>query len=91
MQTDTLARLEELKNNCADEKSYVKRFYHLVNAFRIIQYLNHCETVPGGKGDLVEESTKLLTELGIETSGEISARELLEIYRKIDSEVTKVS
>jgi hypothetical protein len=91
MQTDTLDRLQELKKNCADENSYVKRFYHLVNAFRIIQYLNLCETIPGGKGDLVEESTKLLTELGIKTSGEISARELLEIYRKIDSEVTKVN
>src|SRR5665647_265177 len=40
-QTETLNLLDELKKNCADMKMFTKRFYHLVNAFWIIQYLNH--------------------------------------------------
>jgi hypothetical protein len=83
-QTGTFDRLEELKKNCADRKSFVKRFFHQLNAFWIIQYLNQCETSPGGKGGLIEESCKLLKELDIEFSREISARELLEIYRNLD-------
>ncbi len=84
-QTGTLNRLIELKNNCADIKTFVKRFYHLVNAFWIIQYLNLCETTEGGKGNLLKEATTLLTKINIETTEKISARELLEIYRQLDN------
>ncbi len=84
-QTGTLDRLAELKNNCADIKTFVKRFYHLVNAFWIIQYLNLCEAGEGGKGELVEEAKKLLEELGEESGGEITVRELLAIFRQLDN------
>ena len=86
-QTGTLDRLNELKKNCADIRNFVKRFYHQVNAFWIIQYLNLSESSEGGKGDLAEEASLLLKELGIVTSVSISARELLEIFRGIDREV----
>jgi len=82
--TETLNRLDELKKNCADMKMFTRRFYHLVNAFWIIQYLNHCESRDEGKGILVEEASKLLTKLELATSGDLNARDLLEIYRKLD-------
>jgi hypothetical protein len=93
MQTGTADKLNELKKNCADVKTFTKRFYHLVNAFWIIQYLNLCESQEGGKGVLVEGATNLLTELEMETKADITARELLEIYRKLDNpaELKKVS
>jgi hypothetical protein len=84
LQTGTLDRLVQLKNNCADCKTFSKRFYHLVNAFWMIQYLNLCEPSEGGKGNLEEEAKKLLIELNIAPTGEINARELLEIYRQLD-------
>ena len=83
-QTETLNRLDELKKNCADMKMFTRRFYHLVNAFWIIQYLNQCESIEGGKGILVEEASKLLRELNVATSGDLNARDLLEIYRQLD-------
>ncbi len=83
-QTGTADRIVELKNNCADIKSFIRRFYHLVNAFWIIQYLNLCETVEGGKGDLVEEAKKLASVLNISSTGKMGTRELLEIYRLVD-------
>ncbi len=83
-QTETLNRLMELKNNCADINSFVKRFYHQVNAFWIIQYLNICEVTEGGKGNLVEEASKLLAQLTILTPGKMEARALLELFRALD-------
>jgi hypothetical protein len=88
IRTGTPDRLNELKSNCADVKNFVKRFYHQANAFWIIQYLNVCESIPGGRGDLVQESSKLLTEFNIEIPVGISPRELLEIYRKLDKRST---
>ena len=85
IQTGTLDRLAELKNNCSDIKIFMKRFYHLVNAFWIIQYLNLSKLTEGGIGNLEEEAKKLLAELNIDTSGEISARELLGIFRQLDT------
>ncbi len=79
-----LNQLEELKHNCANVKIYKKRFYHLVNAFFIIQYLNSCETAPGGKGELKEEASRLLNELQEVTSPNTTTRELLEIFRRRD-------
>ena len=81
-QTETLNRLDELKKNCADMKMFTRRFYHLINAFWIIQYLNLCESNEGGKGILVEEASKLLTELDVVTSDGMHARNLLETYRQ---------
>ncbi len=84
VQTETLNRLDELKKNCSDLKMFTRRFYHLVNAFWIIQYLNLSESRDGGKGILVEEASKLLTKLEVATSGDMNARDLLEIYRELD-------
>jgi len=84
-QTGTPDRLNELKKNCADVKIFVKRFYHQVNAFWMIQYLNLCESTEGGKGNLVAEASKLLAVLNLTTSTGITARELLEIFRQLDS------
>jgi hypothetical protein len=83
-QTETLDRLNELKKNCADVKTFTRRFYHLVNAFWIIQYLNLCESRDDGKGILVEEASRLLTKLEVAISGDMTARDLLEIYRQLD-------
>jgi hypothetical protein len=95
-QTGTADRLNELKHNCSDVKTFGKRFFHLINAFWIIQYLNLRESEPGGKGMLLEEATKLLGEMDtfkasssikeIGTTSSVSKipRELLEIFRQLD-------
>jgi hypothetical protein len=82
--SETMEKLNELKKNCADAGTFIKRFYHLVNAFWIIRYLNLCEMSENGTGSLTEEALRLLSELKIEAPHKISIRELLEIYRKLD-------
>ena len=82
--TDTLTRLVELKKNCADLKTFTRRFYHLVNAFWIIQYLNNCEKTEGGTANLVDEAHRLIIILQPDTPGELTVREMLEGYRRMD-------
>jgi hypothetical protein len=83
-QTEILNRLDELKKNCADRTMFTRRFYHLVNAFWIIKYLNNCESMEGGTGILVEEASKLLTKLEGSTVRNPNAFDLLKIYRRLD-------
>jgi len=85
IETKTIERVRELKKNCADVNSFTRRFYHEISAFWIIQYLNLCEQTDEGKGNLVEEASKLLAVIRKEPSGELSAMALLEIFRKIDN------
>jgi hypothetical protein len=84
VRTGTLDRISELKKNCANIRNFLKRFYHGVNAFWIIQYLNLNEKNPGGKGILLEETKRLLAELNIEFPGNPDPREILEIFRELD-------
>ena len=83
-QSETLIRLSELKKNCANAGSFQKRFFHEVNAFWMIQYLNLNEMNPGGRGHLTEEAFLLLKEMNMEPAGPVTPRELLEIYRNLD-------
>ncbi len=82
--TGTLPRLLELKKNCSDVRTFSKRFYHLINAFWIIQYLNNCETKAGGKENLLAEALLLLKTLQPNTPGNLTVKEMLEEYRRMD-------
>jgi hypothetical protein len=84
-ETGSIDRLNELKNNCAELRTFSRRFYHEISAFWIIRYLNQCEQTEGGKGNLMEEAIKLLTELDCKTSGKMTARTILEIFRQLDN------
>ena len=84
VRTGTLDRLSELKKNCANARNFLRRFYHEVNAFWIIQYLNLNEMNPGGRGKLLEEASLLLAELKIEFTRKPDPREMLEIFRELD-------
>jgi len=83
--TSTAELLKELKNNCGDVKTFTRRFFHKVNAFWIIQYLNLSRPTEGGKGLLLVEATRLLHEMQFAVPEKTSARQLLEIYRRLDN------
>lgn len=85
--TGTLGRLSELKKNCANSRNFMKRFYHEVNAFWIIQYLNLKESSPGGKGLLLQEASGLLAELNVKIPGNSGPREMLETFRMLDRQM----
>jgi hypothetical protein len=69
------AAIDELNENCADYKSFEKRFFTWFNAFRTLKYLNeaHLDFFP--KAPVAKEASKLLR---IEN---INPKEILEQYR----------
>ena len=80
----TLHEIAELKKNCSNFKVFEKRFFHLVNAFWIMKYLNFAHESGFAKGDLQTESGKLLYLLDIQIDSCISLEKILMLYRNID-------
>ncbi len=82
----TIQDLLELNRNCANAITFMKRFFHCINAFWILKYLNFAHEKFYCRDDLYNQSKRLLQEIGIEVPSEISARELLDCYRALDRE-----
>ena len=80
----TLNQIAELKKNCSNHKVFEKRFFHLVNAFWILKYLNFVHESDFEWGDLQAESIKLLYLFDIEIYSRMSLENILMIYRKMD-------
>lgn len=74
----------ELRRNCADAKVFEKRFFHLLNAFWILKYVNFAHVTSYVRGDLQTETINLLQNIGIQTESNISLENLLEIFRNLD-------
>jgi catechol 2,3-dioxygenase-like lactoylglutathione lyase family enzyme len=61
-----------------------KRFFHSLNAFWILKYLNFVHENFYKKDDLYGQAERLLKELGINVPVGISSRRLLNHYRVLD-------
>ena len=83
----TLDQIYELKKNCSNSKVFEKRFFHLVNAFWILKYLNFAHESGFEWGDLQTESVKLLYLFDIQISNCRSIENTLMIYRNLDKEI----
>ena len=81
---ETLKEIAELKKNCSSPKIFEKRFFHLLNAFWILKYLNFAHESVFGRGDLQTESAKLIQFINNQAYGYDSIENLLMIYRNLD-------
>jgi glycosyltransferase involved in cell wall biosynthesis len=85
--SETLKGLIELKENCSSTKSFEKRFFHLLNAFWILKYLNFAHETIIKRGKLQDEAANLLQNIGIQAGQNPSLESLLEIFRNLDRRV----
>ena len=85
----TLHEIAELKKNCSNLKVFEKRFFHLVNAFWILKYLNYAHETTFSRAELVHESVKLLHNLGIQFDNKLPIEDIIEIYRNMDKGINK--
>ena len=76
----------ELQNNCSAPEIFTKRFFHRINAFWILKFLNYSHENFFSRGELFAESTRLLRLLNMKIPNDISPEQLLEIYRSLDKE-----
>jgi glycosyltransferase involved in cell wall biosynthesis len=80
----TLHEIAELKKNCSNQRIFEKRFFHLLNAFWILKYLNFAHESGFDRGDLQGESAKLIYLINNQEDGSMSLENLLVIYRNLD-------
>lgn len=85
--SQTIEKLIELRQNCSSVKVFEKRFFHLLDAFWILKYLNSAHETYYSRGDLQAEATNLLQYIGIQTENIFTLENLLEIYRELDTRV----
>jgi hypothetical protein len=83
----TADELLELKNNCSNTKIFEKRFFHLLNAFWILKYLNFAHETFFSRRDLQTEAANLLQHIGIQVENNTSLENILEIFRNLDKRV----
>ena len=76
--------LDEINRNCSSIESFRKKFFGAFNAFKILKYLNNVHEQFIDEESIVVCAKQLLVDLGIETKGIYSAKELLEIYREYE-------
>lgn len=73
--------LDEINRNCSSIESFRKKFFGAFNAFKVLKYLNNVHEQFIDEESIVVCAKQLLIDLGVETKGIYSAKELLEIYR----------
>jgi hypothetical protein len=83
-QSEILKAILELQANCSNTITFIKRFFHRINAFWILKYLNFVHGEYFNYGDLYTESRRLLLEKGIEIDKDASPFQILEIFRNLD-------
>ena len=83
--TNFIADLNKLKANCASPDTFQKRLFHLFNAFQILKWLNFSLLNGFDKSPLLNETTKLLTDLNVLTEKRHNDPKLmLKLFRDID-------
>lgn len=87
-ESDTVKAIMELQANCSNAITFVKRFFHRINAFWILKYLNFVHNKYFNRGDLYNESCRLLLKKGIEIPQNALPIQILELFRNLDRDIS---
>jgi len=79
-----IVQLSELKENCSSAQVFEKRFFHVLNAFWILKYLNYAHETSISRSELVKESVNLLHNIGIQVDNNSPIEEILQVFRNSD-------
>jgi hypothetical protein len=80
----TVKEFLDLQSNCSNASTFVRRFFHVINGLWILKYLNFVHESYFRRGDLYDESVKLLLQMGIEVPKDVQPIQILEIFRSLD-------
>lgn len=83
-ESGTVKEILELQANCSNSFTFTKRFFHRFNAFWILKYLNYAHENYYQRGELYNESIRLLQQLGIDSSRGALPEKILDIFRSLD-------
>lgn len=89
--TKTADAILELRANCSNDKVFEKRFFHVINAFWILKYLNFVHSSTLKRESIKKEPVKLLHVIGVQVDDEIPLENILEIFRELDRQIGNCS
>ena len=84
--TDLLEELEKIKSQSKNKDHFKGRFFEWFNGFKMLKLVHYMRDNYYPEKELVNQSSELLKEFGLHKSKELTALELLEIYRELDAE-----
>jgi predicted transcriptional regulator len=84
LQNDILKAVEEINTNSSNLRSFIKRFYHWFDAFRVLKYLNFAHETYYSKQDILDEANKLYGTITGKDFRLKDHKEILEKYRKLE-------
>ena len=87
VQTETIRQLLELRSNCSGSPVFERRFFHLINAFWLLKFINFAHENLFTRSDLQYEAVKLLQHIDIQLQCDDSLENILKIYRNLDQSV----
>ena len=90
-ETNTAELILGLSANCATVNVFEKRFFHVINAFWILKYLNFVHSSAIKRVNLGTEPVKLLQTIGIQVQEDKPLENILEIFRKLDRRIGNCS
>jgi hypothetical protein len=80
--------LNEINRNCSSLEAFRKKFFAAFSAFKVLKYLNNVHEQFIDEESIVVCAKLLLSDLGVETKGIYSAKQLLEIYREYEKKTS---
>ncbi|HET8859187.1 glycosyltransferase [Marivirga sp.] len=84
--SDLLSELEKIKSQSKNKAHFKVRFFEWFNGFKMLKLVHYLRDNYFPEKELVVQSNILLEEIDFEQSSNVSALELLEIYRGLDRE-----
>lgn len=82
--SDLLSELEKIKSQSKNLEHFKGRFFEWFNGFKMLKLVHYLRDNYYPEKELVIHSSELLKEIGLHKSKELTALELLEIYRELD-------
>lgn len=87
MENNFLSELEKIQSQSKNEAHFKERFFEWFNGFKMLKLVHFLREHYFPEKPLILEANQLLKEIGIIHHRELSALELLEIYRDLDKKV----
>jgi hypothetical protein len=80
-----LSELEKIQSQSKNEDHFKERFFEWFNGFKMLKLVHYLRDHYLQEKSLIDQSNMLLSKIDYNTADNLSAIQLLEIYRELDS------
>jgi glycosyltransferase involved in cell wall biosynthesis len=83
---DFIKDLMNIQQNSSNKNTFLKRFYDIFNAFKVVKYINYAHTHFYAQSSLFDAALLMLSKTGADVSDIFEEKELLIKYREMEKE-----